>query len=357
MGSVPVPRNEPDATASGLVAFHRLPQGGFCRAWLLAVVLALAVLTVLEGVWRTLGVEGSVRDDFNLWCVQRDRASAAAERGVVLLGASRMQAGVVPGLFEERCPGAVVAQLAIDGRQPMATLHDVALDNRVRGTVLCSFTPQAVLPESWAQQAGHVAYYRRHWTAYRRYMRGVHTILQENLRILLPEFQLQRVFWRVVRGQVPKQVILTRVSRQREMHYDRLFDLGAYAQARLERTRRYYDGLAYDAGPAVWRGYLARVQEDVEAIQARGGRVVFLRLPTSGGIRALDEQHFPRAEYWDVFARTIGAPAIHFEDVPALAGFTCPEGSHLRYADAREFTRALVDELNRRGLLPMCGAA
>ncbi len=338
-------------------SFHRLPHGPTVPIWGLALVLAVAGLCGLETTWRAIGIEACVRDDFALWCVQRDRASAAAERGVVLLGASRMQSDVVPEAFREGCPGALVAQLALDGRLPLAALHDMALDTRVTGTVLCSITPQALLPESWPHQEPYVDYYRHQWNPYRRYLRTVHTLLQRHLCILLPEFQLQRVFWQLVRGQTPKQVILTRASRQREMHYGRLYDLNAYAQSRLERTRRYYEGLDYEAGPEVWRGYIARVREDVRQIQARGGRIAFLRLPTSGSIRALDEQYFPRAKYWDLFAATVGAPAIHFEDVPALASFDCPEGSHLEYPDALAFTAALVEELKRRGLLPMCGDA
>ncbi|MHC4248019.1 MAG: hypothetical protein ACYS9X_02715 [Planctomycetota bacterium] len=55
-----------------------------------------------------------------------------------------------------------------------------------------------------------------------------------------------------------------------------------------------------------------------------------------------EEEKFPRARHWDVFAAGIPAPAIHFLDHPALAAFECPEGSHLDYRDATPFTRALA---------------
>jgi hypothetical protein len=37
-----------------------------------------------------------------------------------------------------------------------------------------------------------------------------------------------------------------------------------------------------------------------------------------------------------------GAPGIHFEDHPQLAGFDCPEWSHLTSADAVQFTATLM---------------
>ena len=38
---------------------------------------------------------------------------------------------------------------------------------------------------------------------------------------------------------------------------------------------------------------------------------------------------WPREVYWDRLAAHSRALAIHFEDYPHLAGFQCPDGSHL----------------------------
>ena len=77
-----------------------------------------------------------------------------------------------------------------------------------------------------------------------------------------------------------------------------------------------------------------------------------LRLPTSHGLARLDRQHFPRERYWDVLARRAGCPVLRAEELPGMAGLTCPESSHLDHRDARRLTGALLVELERRGVLP-----
>jgi hypothetical protein len=87
-------------------------------------------------------------------------------------------------------------------------------------------------------------------------------------------------------------------------------------------------------------------------IEARGGHVIFVELPSNGRTRAVEERRYPRDRYWDVFAATIGHPAFTVRDVPALASFLCPDGSHLDARDAAAFSRALAKELEARNLAP-----
>ena len=87
------------------------------------------------------------------------------------------------------------------------------------------------------------------------------------------------------------------------------------------------------------------------AIERRGGKVVFVRMPTSDEHWALDESKYPKALYWDRFAAVAEATAIHFLDVPGLAGFECPDTSHLDTRDSVAFTGRLVHELLDRGVI------
>lgn len=48
---------------------------------------------------------------------------------------------------------------------------------------------------------------------------------------------------------------------------------------------------------------VAVVEPWVEAIQKRGGQVIFVRFPSSGTRWALDERQAPKALYWDAFAK------------------------------------------------------
>ena len=64
----------------------------------------------------------------------------------------------------------------------------------------------------------------------------------------------------------------------------------------------------------------------------------------------MEKTLYPKAEFWDEFAHAINAPAIHFEDVPSLRGFSCPDESHMDRRDAPLFTRALAEEMKRSGV-------
>ncbi len=83
----------------------------------------------------------------------------------------------------------------------------------------------------------------------------------------------------------------------------------------------------------------------VDKLRARGGRIVFVRYPVSGDLKTLEDQTTPRGPTWDRLLKETAAPGIYFEDFPELAGFTCPEWSHLSAGDSVEFSRRLVPHL------------
>jgi hypothetical protein len=93
------------------------------------------------------------------------------------------------------------------------------------------------------------------------------------------------------------------------------------------------------------------IEPAVKELQARGGRVVFVTLPSTGEMWDLGQRLFPKEEYWDRFAIATSAVTIHFRDVPTLRATRCPDNFHLDFRDADKFTNNLVDELIKRGVL------
>ena len=88
--------------------------------------------------------------------------------------------------------------------------------------------------------------------------------------------------------------------------------------------------------------HLERIRVAVDKVRARGVKVVFVRPPSTGTVRDLERQYSPREKTWDLMLQVTGAPGIHFEDHPQLAGFDCPEWSHLTTTDAVQFTATLM---------------
>jgi hypothetical protein len=83
----------------------------------------------------------------------------------------------------------------------------------------------------------------------------------------------------------------------------------------------------------------------VQKIRARGGKVVFVGFPHSGGLKEIEDRDTPRAQTWDPLLKATQAPGIYYSDFPELAGFQCPEWSHLTAGDSVEFTKRLVPHL------------
>jgi len=76
-------------------------------------------------------------------------------------------------------------------------------------------------------------------------------------------------------------------------------------------------------------------------IEARGVKVLFVRMPSAGEYLAYENRQFPRAQTWNVLLAATGAPGIHFEDYRELQGYYLPEWSHMTRAEAERFTAAL----------------
>lgn len=312
------------------------------KAWLGGVLLFPVLLAVIEVVARGAGYQPSVQDSKALWAMHRDAVRENGPQSVVLLGASRMQLDVDPEILQDALEGKRVFMLAIDGRPPMATLEHFAGDDTFRGTVVCSFTAQWIQPNWWEMQASLLRYWTNEWSVGKRVVLLLHLSLQETCTVLSQGMGVGSFKNRL--GGLPySHYVTTRPSRYNAADYLAMGKhLAAHRSMRIEETRKSY---TKETVMSV-NEFLAqcdRLERAVRAIQDRGGRVVFVRLPTSGEVWELDEQYYPKKLYWDVFAQRTAAATLHFKDYETLASFECPDGSHLDYRDAAVFTRNLAE--------------
>ena len=89
----------------------------------------------------------------------------------------------------------------------------------------------------------------------------------------------------------------------------------------------------------------AEIEQLVTKLQARGTEVIFVRFPSSGRIREIEDIQFPRDMYWDRFAAGTSARTIHYADYPKLDGFDLPDGMHFDVLEQKAFTAALAGVL------------
>ncbi len=316
------------------------------------LLLAAAAVTGWECYWRAQGHEPALHDDRDLWSQHREQAiSVDQSRNFTVIGASRIQLAFSSRSFEEAQPGWHATLLAINGHYPAAVLADLAADERFSGVLLVATDARGLSHWHRGMSQPWVRHYHRDYGPQRRLERRLLSALQQRLVIVGSEFNLIRRLDGAIQGRPPVR------------HYTRLLPdrsiAADYRQADVIGLRSHFItdlAAAYADRPAPpaerWLADLADIKQDVAAVQARGGRVIFLRMPTADAHWQLDQENYPRSSYWDRLAAASGAATIHFADYPELADLDLPDTSHIDGSDRDRFTRALVDILARTGALP-----
>ena len=81
---------------------------------------------------------------------------------------------------------------------------------------------------------------------------------------------------------------------------------------------------------------------------ARGGKIIFVRTPSSGPFFMGESMGYPRAKYWDRLLAETNCEGFHFTDYPAIANLQCPEFSHLSQQQAILFTKTFVEAIQQK---------
>ena len=334
-----------------------------------ALIVLVLVIGAMEFRLAARGFQPTIIDSQALWIKQRERASALGAKALVLIGNSRMQLDVDTATLRSQTNLSPV-QLAIDNSSFVPILAGLARDPSIRGTVLVAYSDKYLAsPVDYdAADQYQIAFdsaphsrWIPDFAASEAYLAG---LLHGNLRSYADGAQpVSSLMLRILDTRAKPQYLTILPDRSRRADY-RMLDMddirGSYhtsvtrildskmpvdpnlsaSDAELELQRR-IAALMPENGGRFEHG-LGRIDAMVKAIQGRGGRVIFVVFPTSGLITAADNARYPRARFWNRFVASTTAATEHFEDVPSLGGYTCPDGSHLDMRDTTRFTTALV---------------
>lgn len=320
-------------------------------AWIVAIVLAVAICAGVEAHWRALDYRPNILDSRQLWSQQRERVDRGTGIALALLGASRTEFGIDPKRLRERLPSYRPVMLAVDAHYPLATLRDLATDEEFRGVVLCDLDAVGYLRAYWDMQQPYVDYFHKQWTPSWNLHRHLLTDWQRTAVIANPAFGWKASLMHAFDGGQPFHDYI-------RYYANRSGDID-YRQTDPESTKRHFAATMEGNiarlpphDPQRWLADLAPLHAWIAAIDARGGSVIFYQSPIGGLQRDAMRSVFPPAEYWD---RLITAfPEAHFldaDDVPELAAFRLPDDSHMDYRDKPAYTDALAATLIERGWL------
>jgi hypothetical protein len=342
-----------------------------CRA---AALLAGATLILGLGRWewqmRALGLRTmDVDDGVAQWAAERRVLASGPRDGIVILGDSR-------GLYDtnlrvwQQLTGRAPVQLAIADADPLPALRDLADDPRFAGLVVVGASDTALLlpPDSVAagarvRSSSEYLGYAQSLSLSQRLDHWLKLGLSRHLAMLDSNYSLFNLLgdlpWDDRIGVVRRAFRSAGTFKLGELLDGRQAVLWRRAecdpQLRLQWQRHWASLLPTtpvsdaDIGRAI-----TALREPIARIRARGGEVVFLRPPSTGGLRRSEETILPRQRGWDRLLRETQSLGLHFEDYEDMQGLRVPDWSHLSADSARRYTRSYVSELC--GQLPWLAA-
>ncbi len=257
----------------------------------------------------------------------------------MLVGSSLVNAAVAPALFE-KATGTRVVQLAVNGGRAYSLLEDLARDRSFKGTVICELIEGEIADEKTASVEKEFIKAYRQETPARRGESSLQRFVQARFAFTSPQLSLRALVDDALNGRSPvAHYPHFSIGPDRTLYVD-------FGRADVARLRARAEAAPHltrpDISPDEFVARAGRFETLAGEIEGRGGWVVFVRPPFSGVAWERTESVYPKAAYWDEFARRTRFRTIHFKDYEGLQP-DCPDYVHLDERDAPRFTEALAD--------------
>tara|TARA_B100000029_G_scaffold240283_1_gene237455 strand:- start:67 stop:1140 length:1074 start_codon:yes stop_codon:yes gene_type:complete len=347
---------------SGLnYALHErnIPAGMGMRKLLTVASIILVLLTAVEMTARQRGDQVNFPFTSDMWVGQWYRLDSLPDNQTVFIGASRVQFGLIVNEWE-RQTGVRPLLLAWPGSPPGLILQELAKRQSFKGTVICGIAPpfSFVSPRfpvhDWTQRnlaeaavlktslAFHLSYQAQYFLKPR--FRCLNDAAFSPIAMLYERWPIPNR-----EGLLTPLIFPFGATRDgdMQMRFTDEMETNKKKQEFIARIQKASHLRLAHYGPANTDSLIRQYTEDVSTIEKRGGKVIFLRPPSDGHFRAFEKEHYPREQYFDRLVKASGCYGIHFEDHAELRDFRCVETSHLSKRDGIEFTKRVVEILQR----------
>ena len=330
----------------------------------IALIIGLVVLGAWEMYWRTQGYLPGLEDDKELWALQRAKVETATKNDVVLLGSSRVLFDFQLNEWESVTSRRPI-QLAAAGATPLPSFHDIVQNTEFVGTMIVGVTPGLFfsttypMASPWNRIQSRVEYYFDRTYA-QRLNHKISIPLQNNFAFLASDeeewtddldlktlLNTVKIGSRVPEGEPP-------FYRFQDIYDDRnvaMMNKTVADTAFANTIKKVWAHFGGSAPPPDKESTMAFFLEDAKKFIARGGNVILVRCPSSGGVRMGENMGLPRENFWNDLISQANLPSYHFEDYEQLKHFECPEWSHLSAPDARAFTTELAKIMMNDGVI------
>lgn len=314
------------------------------------LLVSLSTLFYSENFLKGKGFVTSIENNKDLWSWYRRNIDNNAD-ALVFVGASRSQLDINIPLVKTVLTNHKVTQLSIDGHYPMATFKALANDINFKGTVIVSLSAQALESQYLDMQQPYIDYYENNSSLYRSFDAFITAYLASQFRFLHPLLSLEQLIKFYQNNHRFKDVFYTTANLDQSVSAD-------YSKTNTkvllkhfvdEKSQQYKT--TPQTPPEQWQKNIQLLVSYTQEIEKHGGHVIIIRFPTDKGHWQLDEQYYPRKQYWDLIANNPQLTTVHFNDVSGLNQFDLPDSSHLDKKDSQAFTRILLDYLIDKQLI------
>jgi hypothetical protein len=320
----------------------------------IAILLGIAFIAVWETYVRSQGYVSELDDNKALWAIHRAKVDKLTSDDVVLMGSSRIHFDVQLNEWEE-ATGVRPIMLASDGTTPTPIFKEIVEETDFKGTVVIGVAPVLFFsqPEKgfmWDRPTKRLRHYYE-----QTYAQRANHYLSVPLERTFAFLNASEEEWS---DDIDLKTLVNNITIGNRLPEGRPpFNNFGFVDA--DRNVTMFEKLKTDTAFAntvikVWStGWDRRPEPVLDSVvlyykpllakfKERGGKVIFLRCPSSGGNRERERIKIPKADYWDSFLSQTEQVGYHFEDYTTLKDFTCPEESHLFSTDAQVFTKELV---------------
>jgi hypothetical protein len=327
------------------------------KSLIVALLLAVVAVAAWELYWRSEGYEPNIDDNKALWSVQRHRLTNLSPENTVLIGSSRTLFDIQLDQWENET-GKRPIQLANVGSSPLPVFHDIVENTDYAGTLIVGVTPglffSTTFPdaEPWAWPQSRVDYYKDRTYA-QRFNHQLSLPLQQSFALLSSGEQ-------DLDGNIDLKALLKTIKIGARIPPNTMPPFYEFGQiTSLDRNLKMMERTVTDTAFAnsimnVWKHFgqsapppdkaatIAFFLKDAEKFKARGGKIILIRCPSSGGVRAGENFALPKKDFWDDLVSQTNVKSYHFEDYEQFKHLKCPEWSHLSVKDAKLFTTELA---------------
>ena len=340
-----------------------IPQLPWRDITVAVVLIVIAAACAWEIYCRSIGYGPTLNDSEDLWTSGRRRVKPES---IVIIGDSR-------GWFDldldelQKGLGKRPVQLAMGGSCAYPVLADLAKDENFHGTIICSVVPRLFVapPGTPPMDRAEKAVRRSHTqTPAQRVSQYLAMPLEEHVAFLKQEeLTLDDLLKRLPIPNRPYALVSPRLppyfgtlDRERRARMIEECARPGKLQSTIQQIwlplfsppppPTYFpkQEFAEQMSQAIEQRF-HDVAAAVQKLRSRGGKIVFVHLPHSGGLKTLEDRETPRAAAWDRVIKDTAAPGIYCEDFADLASFNCPEWSHLSAGDSVEFSKRLIPHL------------